>query len=79
MEKWTIALIVVIILLVGFVGYLFGTMNSGNFTLNVSNKSNDSGIISNPQKITNTQKTNTPRNTTNGTKPQPGNNTTSLI
>ncbi|MEG3225005.1 MAG: hypothetical protein BME94_05655 [Methanobacteriales archaeon Met13] len=79
MEKWTIALIVVIILLVGFVGYLFGTMNSGNFTLNVSNKSNDSGISYTPQKITNTQKTNTSRNTTNRTKPQPGNNTNRSI
>ncbi|HMK53817.1 MAG TPA: hypothetical protein VK444_03465 [Methanobacteriaceae archaeon] len=75
----TIALIVVAILLAGFVGYIFGTMNSGNFTLNVSNKSNDSGISSNTQKITNNQKTNTSRNTTNGTKPKPGNNTTSII
>ncbi|MDD1764053.1 MAG: hypothetical protein LUQ70_05000 [Methanobacteriaceae archaeon] len=80
MEKLTMGLIVMIILLGGFISYLGVTFESGNFTLNTTNlSSNDSSVITPKINTTRTitsptQNTSTGNNTKPPVKP-PTNNT----
>lgn len=69
MEKTTIALIAIVIILVAGVSYLFGlSQNTGNMTLNISNNTtNDSGYsgtTSNDKSSYTTKTSTTKKNTT---------------
>ncbi len=73
MDKIPIALIVVIVVLAFIGGYFTGLLNSaGNFTLNITNKTNDSG--NNFDKGYNYKETYKPV-TSNNTQVKPRNNT----
>ena len=83
MEKLTMGLIVMIVLLGGFLSYLAITMDTGDFSLNLTNNTTDNTTvtkINTTRTITSPNQTSTTNRTkTNTTKPKPGNNTTSSI
>jgi hypothetical protein len=76
MQKLTIALIIIVVVMVGFTGYLFGVMNTGNYSLNMTNKSNDSQVDTNNSPTTSTKTTTTSKNT-NKNSSKPSNKTNS--
>ncbi|MDI9437688.1 MAG: hypothetical protein QM405_06410 [Euryarchaeota archaeon] len=76
MEKLTMGLIVMIVLLGGFLSYLGITMDTSDFSLNLTNNTTDYPTVT---KINNTRTITSPNQTTNRTRPEnntrPGNDT----
>lgn len=80
MEKLTMGLIVMIILLGGFLSYLAITMDTGDFSLNLSNNTTDNITvtkINTTRTITSPNQTTTTTNKTRTNTTKPGNKTNS--
>ncbi|MBI5681522.1 MAG: hypothetical protein HZC47_11565 [Methanobacterium sp.] len=78
MDKLTIGLMVIIVIIAGVIGYIFGSQNSESLPIILSNNTtNDSGLNSDITKTTKTKNktsTTTKKNTTtviNKTQPTP--------